>query len=179
LNLPAVSEAIRILVNPKTFALAPRRVTVSTVGVVSKIRELLLVAPLNLAVSLHATTDRVRDQLIPLNQKYPLDAVLGHLRESLEVTARRPVFFEYTLIEGVNDSLDDARRIPGLLRGIPSKLNLIPMNPHAASPYRAPSAEVIDAFVEVVAKAGLRVMLRRSRGEDIGAACGQLALRGA
>jgi 23S rRNA (adenine2503-C2)-methyltransferase len=179
LNLPAVAEAIRILVHPKAFAFAPRRVTVSTVGVVPKIRELLSLAPLNLAVSLHATTDRVRDQLVPLNRKFPLAVMLDHLRELDEVSKQRPVFFEYTLIEGVNDSQDDARRLPTLLRGIPSKLNLIPMNPHGKSPYRAPSDEVTETFLRIVAGSGMRVTLRRSRGDDIGAACGQLALRGA
>jgi len=179
LNLPAVSEAIKILLHPKAFAIAPRRITVSTVGVLPKIRELLAIAPLNLAVSLHATTDRVRDQLVPLNRRYPLGAVLSHLRELEDVTPRRPVFFEYILIEGVNDSLDDARRLPALLRGIPSKLNLIPMNAHPDSPYRAPSDEVVDAFMRILARAGVTVTLRRSRGDDIGAACGQLALRDA
>ncbi|HXV37179.1 MAG TPA: 23S rRNA (adenine(2503)-C(2))-methyltransferase RlmN, partial [Myxococcota bacterium] len=139
LNLGAVAEAIRILTHPKAFALAPRRVTVSTVGVLPRIAELLAVAPIHLAVSLHATTDRVRDELVPLNRRYPIAVLLDHLRGLEDVNRRRPVFFEYTLIEGVNDSLDDARRLPELLRGIPSKLNLIPMNPHPASPYRAPS----------------------------------------
>ena len=118
----------------------------------------------------------VRDRLVPLNRKYPLDSILNFLRESEAVTPRRPVFFEYTLIEGVNDSLDDARRLPGLLWGIPSKLNLIPMNAHPSSPFRAPSEETIDAFMRVLAGAGMTVTLRRSRGDDIGAACGQLAL---
>lgn len=177
LNLAAVSEAIAILVNPKTFALAPRRVTVSTVGVLPRIEALLEVAPINLAVSLHATTDRVRDQLVPLNRRYPLEALLDLLRKLDSVNPRRPVFFEYTLIEGINDSLEDARRLPALLRGIPSKLNLIPMNPHPESPYRPPSDAAIDAFLRVLAGAGMTVTLRRSRGDDIGAACGQLALR--
>ncbi len=177
LNLAAVSEAIAILVNPKTFAMAPRRVTVSTVGVLPKIEELLAIAPINLAVSLHATTDRVRDQLVPLNRRYPLDALLDLLRKLDSVNPRRPVFFEYTLIEGINDSLEDARRLPALLRGIPSKLNLIPMNPHPESVYRPPSDAAIDAFLRVLAGAGMTVTLRRSRGDDIGAACGQLALR--
>jgi 23S rRNA (adenine2503-C2)-methyltransferase len=177
LNLAAVSEAIKILVHPKTFAMAPRRVTVSTVGILSKIEELLAIAPVNLAVSLHATTDRVRDRLVPLNRRYPLDALLGLLRQLDGVNHRRPVFFEYTLIEGVNDSLEDARRLPALLRGIPSKLNLIPMNPHPESTYRPPSEAAIDAFLRVLASAGMTVTLRRSRGDDIGAACGQLALR--
>ena len=102
---------------------------------------------------------------------------MDELRKLDDVNARRPVFFEYTLIEGVNDSLDDARRLPQLLRGIPSKVNLIPMNPHPDSPYQPPGRDAIDAFVGVLARAGMRVTLRRSRGDDIGAACGQLALR--
>jgi 23S rRNA (adenine2503-C2)-methyltransferase len=177
LNLAAVSEAVAILVHPKAFAMAPRRVTVSTVGVLPKIEELLAIAPVNLAVSLHATTDRVRDQLVPINRRYPLDALLGLLRQLDDVNRRRPVFFEYTLIEGINDSLEDARRLPTLLRGIPSKLNLIPMNPHPGSAYRPPSEAAVDAFLRVLASAGVTVTLRRSRGDDIGAACGQLALR--
>jgi 23S rRNA (adenine2503-C2)-methyltransferase len=177
LNMAGVSEAVKILVHPKAFAIAPRRVTVSTVGVVPKIAEVLAIAPVNLAVSLHATTDRVRDELVPINRRYPLDALLGLLRSLDDVTPRRPVFFEYVLIQGVNDSLDDAQRLPGLLHGIPSKVNLIPMNPHPDSPYLPPDDAAIDAFLRVLANAGTTVTLRRSRGDDIGAACGQLALR--
>ena len=177
LNLDAVVEAARLLVHPKAFGLAPRRVTVSTVGVVPKLGELLERAPVNLAVSLHATTDAVRDELVPLNRRFPLEALLGTLRALPGVTRRRPVFFEYTLIEGVNDSPEDAERLPGLLRGIPSKLNLIPMNPHPDSPYRPPSDEVCDRFLRILAGRGVTVTLRRPRGPDIQAACGQLALR--
>ncbi len=177
LNLDAVRSAVRILVHPKAFGFAPRRITVSTVGVVPKIRELLEIAPIHLAVSLHATTDVTRDRLVPLNRKFPLGSLLDELRSLDEVNARRPVFFEYTLIEGVNDSVEDARRLPRLLRGIPCKVNLIPMNPHPDSPYRPPGPDTIDAFLRVLANAGMRVTLRRSRGDDIGAACGQLALR--
>lgn len=178
LNLPAVSEAIRILIHPKAFGLAPRRITVSTAGVVSKIRPLLELAPVNLAVSLHATTDAVRDVLVPLNKKVPLEELLGTLRNEPLIDRRRPVFFEYTLMAGVNDSLEDARRLPGLLDGIPCKLNVIPMNSHPDADYRAPSRAVIDDFTAVLHAAGMRVTLRRSRGEDIDAACGQLARRG-
>jgi 23S rRNA (adenine2503-C2)-methyltransferase len=178
LNLAAVVEAIRLLIDPKAFAIAPRRVTVSTVGLVPKIAELLEQVPVNLAVSLHATTDEVRDRLVPLNRRYPLAELLGALRALPTVTARRPVFFEYTLIEGVNDSIDDANRLPGLLHGIPSKLNLIPMNPHPDSPFRPPGDAVIDRFLGALSRRGMTVTLRRSRGPDIQAACGQLALRG-
>jgi len=177
LNLPAVVEAIRIFVHPKAFAMAPRRITVSTVGVVPKIGPLLRSSPVNLALSLHATTDAVRDELVPLNRKYPLDTLLGELRSLDCIHRRRPVFVEYTLIDGVNDTLADARRLAPLLHGIPCKVNLIPMNAHADSPYRAPSEERIDAFLRAVAASGLRVTVRRSRGPDIQAACGQLALR--
>jgi 23S rRNA (adenine2503-C2)-methyltransferase len=178
LNLPAVLEAVRLLVHPKAFAMAPRRITVSTAGIVPRIGELLRSAPVNLAVSLHATTDAVRDVLVPLNKRFPLESLLGELRALECINPRRPVFFEYTLIAGVNDSLEDARRLAPLLRKIPSKLNLIPMNAHPDSPYTAPPAPVIDAFLREVVSAGLRVTLRRSRGSDIQAACGQLALRG-
>jgi 23S rRNA (adenine2503-C2)-methyltransferase len=179
LNLRAVIPAVRLLVHPKAFAMAPRRVTVSTVGVVPRIGELLRSVPVNLAVSLHATTDAVRDRLVPLNRRFPLASLLGELRSLDCIGPRRPVFFEYTLIDGVNASREDARRLAGLLHKIPSKLNLIPMNPHPDSPYAPPPEPVIDAFLREVAATGLRVTLRRSRGSDIQAACGQLALRGA
>jgi 23S rRNA (adenine2503-C2)-methyltransferase len=177
LNLPAVLAAVRLLLHPKAFALAPRRVTVSTVGVVPRIGPLLAAAPVNLAVSLHATSDAVRDRLVPLNRRYPLACLLAALRAEARITRQRPVFFEYTLLAGVNDSPEDARRLPALLRGIPAKLNLIPMNAHPDAPYRAPSEATCSRFLGELAAAGMRVTLRRSRGPDIQAACGQLALR--
>ena len=177
MNLPAVLQAIRILVHPKAFGLAPRRITVSTAGVLGKIRPLLEVGPINLAVSLHASTDAVRDELVPLNRQIPIQRLLDGLRREPLVSSRRPVFFEYTLIEDVNDSLEDARRLRGLLRGIPCKLNVIPMNAHQDSPYGPPSRDVIDRFPEQLHRDGFRVPLRRNRGMDIDAACGQLARR--
>jgi 23S rRNA (adenine2503-C2)-methyltransferase len=175
LNLPAVKESIDVMIDPRGLGLAPRRITVSTAGVVPKISELISVAPINLAVSLHATTDAVRDILVPLNKKFPLADLLGLLRNDPNVTRKRPVFFEYTLLAGVNDSLEDARRLPGLLRDIPCKINLIPANSHPGGRYRAPERDVMDQFAEQVHAEGLRVTLRRSRGADIAAACGQLA----
>ena len=177
LNLPAVVEAARLLLHPKAFAMAPRRVTVSTVGIPGRIERLLREVPVNLAVSLHATTDEVRDQLVPLNRRFPLQRLLDTLRALESLTRRRPVFFEYTLVAGVNDAVEDARRLAPLLRGIPAKLNVIPMNPHADSSLGPPDAGTVDRFVAAVAESGLRVTLRRSRGQDIDAACGQLALR--
>ena len=178
LNTDAVVEASRLLVHPKAFAISPRRVTVSTVGVVPQIGRLLDRVPVNLALSLHATTDTVRDTLVPLNRRYPLAMLLATLRGLATLTPRRPLFVEYTLIAGVNDGLEDARRLPGLLHGIPSKVNLIPLNPHPDAPYEPPADGVVDAFMRELAGRGVTVTVRRSRGPDIQAACGQLALRG-
>jgi 23S rRNA (adenine2503-C2)-methyltransferase len=175
LNLAAVKESIRIMIDPRAMGLAPRRITVSTAGVVPKISELIAMAPINLAVSLHATTNAVRDILVPINKKFPLEVLLGLLRSDENVTRKRPVFFEYTLLEGVNDSIDDAKRLPGLLRDIPCKMNLIPANSHPGGRYQAPDQDVMDRFAETVYNGGMRVTLRRSRGADIAAACGQLA----
>jgi 23S rRNA (adenine2503-C2)-methyltransferase len=177
LNLSAVVEAARLLVHPKAFAMAPRRVTVSTVGIPSRIGRLLRKVPVNLAVSLHAASDAVRDRLVPLNRRFPLTALLEALRGLESLTRRRPVFFEYTLVAGVNDGVEDARALAPLLRGIPAKLNVIAMNPHADSPLGPPDEATVERFVREVAESGLRVTLRRSRGPDIDAACGQLALR--
>jgi len=179
LNLDAVVEAVRLMIHPRGFGMAPRRVTVSTVGLVPRIGPLLERVPVNLAVSLHATTDEVRDRLVPLNRRFPLASLLGALRRDPRITPRRPVFFEYTLIAGVNDSAADARRLPGLLRGVPCKLNLIPMNPHPGSAAGPPAEAGIDRFLRELAGAGMTVTLRRPRGADIDAACGQLALAAA
>jgi len=153
-------------------------VTVSTAGVVPRIAELLAAVPVNLAVSLHATTDALRDVLVPLNKRFPLAALLGALRRIPQLSRRHPVFVEYTLMAGVNDGREDARRLVGILRGIPAKVNLIPMNPHAGAPYCAPAPEVASDFMGELVRGGLVATLRRSRGSDIDAACGQLAGRG-
>jgi len=179
LNLPNVIEAVRVLLHPKAFALGPRKITVSTAGVVPKIATLLQSVPVNLAVSLHAPTDAVRDVLVPINRRFPLAVLFEALRALPEVSVRRPIFFEYTLMQGVNDSLEDARRLARLVRGLPSKLNLIPMNAHADAPYRPPHEADVARFAAVLVGAGLTVTVRRPRGADIDAACGQLAARGA
>lgn len=177
LNLPNVVEAVRTLIHPKGFGIAARRVTVSTAGVVPKIGPLLEAVPVNLAVSLHAATDEVRDELVPLNKRFPLDVLLDTLRGLPRLSRRHPIFFEYTLIEGVNDDLADARALARLVEGLPCKLNLIPMNPHADSSYRPPTPEKASAFRGELVRRGVTTTLRRSRGADIDAACGQLAVR--
>lgn len=179
LNLPRVVESARILTDPKGFAFAPRRVTVSTVGVAPQIPALLEAVPVNLAVSLHATTDAVRDRLVPLNRRYPLAVLRETLRSLPRLSRRHPIFFEYTLMEGVNDTPADARRLVRFLRGLPAKLNLIPMNAHPDAPYRPPSEAATSRFMGELVRGGVTTTLRRSRGSDIDAACGQLAARSA
>jgi 23S rRNA (adenine2503-C2)-methyltransferase len=177
LNLAAVVEAVRLLIDPKAFAIAPRRVTVSTAGVVPRLLDLVTAVPVNLAVSLHATTDAVRDVLVPINKRFPIAELLGALAKLPGLSRRHPIFFEYTLMEGVNDSPEDAERLVKLLAEIPSKINLIPMNAHPDAPYRAPAPEVADRFLGILSRARMVSTLRRPRGSDIAAACGQLALR--
>jgi 23S rRNA (adenine2503-C2)-methyltransferase len=177
LNLPRVVDAVRMLLHPKGFGMGPRKVTVSTAGVVPRIGDLLRAVPVNLAVSLHAADDDVRDVLVPLNRRFPLEALLGALRAAPEITPRRPVFFEYTLIEGVNDSPAAAHRLAERIRGIPGKVNLIPLNPHPDTTHRPPSAEACSRFAGRLARRGVTVTLRRPRGADVDAACGQLAAR--
>ena len=177
LNLPNLIAAVETLLHPKALAMAPRRVTVSTAGVAPKIATLLEAVPVNLAVSLHAATDALRDTLVPLNRHFPLGVLMQTLRELPQISRRHPVFFEYTLIDGVNDSLEDARQVVRLLHGLPSKLNLIPMNAHSDSGYQPPPPERASAFMGELVRGGVTTTLRRSRGADIDAACGQLAVR--
>lgn len=178
LNPVNLHEALRTLLHPRGFGLAPRRVTVSTVGVASRIPELFAQAPINLAVSLHAASDALRNELVPLGRHFPLKQLFEVLRALPGLSKRRPILFEYTLMEGVNDDPAEARKLAALLRGMPCKVNVIPMNPHADAPYKAPTPEVQSRFMGVLARAGVVCTLRRPRGVEIDAACGQLAVRG-
>jgi 23S rRNA (adenine2503-C2)-methyltransferase len=176
-NLAEVVRSIRILTDPHGFAISPRRITVSTAGMAPAIAKLADAGTrVNLAVSLNATTDAVRDELMPINKKWPIAALLEAVRR-FPLERRRRVTFEYVLLAGVNDADADARRLPELLDGIPCKVNLIPWNPHDGAPYRRPSERTIERFQERLKKGGLAVYLRRPRGDDIDAACGQLAGR--
>lgn len=177
LNLRSVIRAAEILIDQKAFGLPPRRVTVSTAGVVPKILELVEKVPVNLAVSLHAARDKLRNELVPLNRKYPIAELFKTLKKIPKLSRRHPIFFEYTLLAGVNDSKRDARDLVELLKAVPSKLNVIPVNQHPGSIFRAPQSETIDSFMGVLVSGGVVTTLRRSRGSDIGAACGQLALQ--
>ena len=178
-NYEPTMRALRMLASECGLAVSPRRVTLSTVGVVSGLARLATetVMP-NLAVSLHAATEELRERLVPLGRKYPLADLLAACRR-FPLPRRNRITFEYVLLDGVNDSTADARRLAGLLRGIRSKVNVIPLNEAPGIPYRRPSDERIDAFGRALAAAGVRVSVRRSRGRDIRAACGQLILEGA
>jgi len=178
-NFAEVARALTILTDESGPAMSPRRITVSTAGVVPAIDKLgaLAVRP-NLAISLNATTDAVRDEVMPVNRKWNIAALLAAVRR-FPLERRRRVTFEYVLLGGVNDTREDARRIPRLLSGIPAKVNLIPWNPHPGATYRRPTDEAVREFQRELRSGGMAVYVRRSRGRDIDAACGQLAARGA
>ena len=173
LNLKSVVQAIRVLTHAEAFALSPKRITVSTAGVVPKLAELGAALPVRLAVSLHATTDALRDELVPLNKRFPLAELLDACAK-YPLAPRDRLSFEYALLDGVNDTDADARRLARIALDLRAKLNLIPMNEHPSSPYRRPPEARIDAFLAVLAGAGVSATVRRSRGDDIYAACGQL-----
>ncbi len=173
LNLETVIRSIRILADPRAAGLSPRRVTVSTAGVVPRMAELGRALPVRLAVSLHATTDDVRDVLVPLNRRFPIATLLEACRR-YPASRRDRLSFEYTLIRDVNDSPEDARRLVTLLHGLRAKVNLIALNEHPATSYRRATDAAVEAFASTLAAAQVPVTVRRSRGGDILAACGQL-----
>lgn len=154
--------------------ISPRRITLSTAGIVPKILELPKAAPMvNLAISLNATTDDVRDYLMPINKTYPIKELLNACRR-FPLPKRRRITFEYVMLKGINDSMDDAKRLISLLRGIPSKVNLIPFNPYEGSEFKRPDDEDVLKFQKVLLKANITALIRKSKGQDILAACGQL-----
>jgi 23S rRNA (adenine2503-C2)-methyltransferase len=173
LNLKEVVRAIDVITDDACIGLSSRRITVSTAGVVPRMAELGRLTRARLAVSLHATTNAVRDQLVPLNRRFPLEQLLEACRD-YPLARRDRLSFEYTLIRDVNDSADDARRLIKLLHGMQAKINVIPMNEHAGSEHRRPDDASIEHFMSVLMGARIAVSLRRSRGDDIFAACGQL-----
>jgi 23S rRNA (adenine2503-C2)-methyltransferase len=154
---------------------SPRRITVSTAGVVPGIHELgRRNRHVGLAVSLNATTNEVRERLMPINRRWPLEELLQALRD-YPLPRRRRITFEYVLVAGVNDRLEDARRLPRLLQGIRSKINLIAFNPgHRKGGLQAPDPDTVEAFAETLRMKDLSTFVRQSRGSDIAAACGQL-----
>jgi len=171
------ARAIRLLTHAEGIGLGLRRITVSTVGLVPEIRRLGedFGGKIGLAVSLHAPSDAIRQRIVPMNRRYPMAELLAALRR-YPLPKRRRITIEYTLIAGLNDSLADARALVSSLAGLRVKVNLIPMNPVTASPLRASTPERVAEFREALARAGLSCFVRVRRGDDVDAACGQLAL---
>lgn len=173
-NLDNVIPAIRIMLDGNGLQLSNRRVTVSTCGLVPEMARLGREIPnVNLAVSLNATTDELRDRIMPVNRTYPLKALLQACKE-FPLPGRRKVTFEYVMLGGVNDSLEDAKRLLRLISDIPNKVNLIPFNEHEGCDFKAPTRAAIDAFHKYLIDRNVTVITRDSRGGDISAACGQL-----
>jgi 23S rRNA (adenine2503-C2)-methyltransferase len=174
LNFDAVVPALSVMRNDLGFGFGAKRVTVSTAGLVPGIYRLSETIDVALAVSLHSPIDEVRTGLVPLNRKYPIAELMQACRDFVSEKHKRTVTFEYTLIDGVNDHPEQARKLVKLLRTVPSKLNLIPFNPFPGTQYRCSSQEKITRFQEIVMQGGLIATVRKTRGEDIDAACGQL-----
>ena len=176
-NLDNVVTAMRLMLDDNAYGLSRRRVTLSTAGLVPAIERLREACPVALAVSLHAPNDELRDQLVPINRKWPIRELLAACLRYVEKAPRESVMFEYVMLDGVNDSVALARQLAALVRDVPCKVNLIPFNPFSGVDYRRSSPEAIARFRDVLMQAGLVATVRKTRGDDIDAACGQLAGR--
>jgi 23S rRNA (adenine2503-C2)-methyltransferase len=174
LNLGSVLPALNLLRDDLAYGLAARRVTISTAGVVPGLEQLGRAVEFALAVSLHAPDDELRSKLVPLNRKYPIDELLAACKEYVRGGNRRTVTFEYTMIDGVNDGRTQAKGLVRILNGLPCKINLIPFNPFPGTPFKPSSPEAIYEFQKITRAAGIITTVRKTRGEDIDAACGQL-----
>ena len=177
LNFDNTVSALRLMLDDHAYGLSRRRVTVSTSGIVPAIDRLRDECPVALAVSLHAPNDKLRDVLVPINQKYPLKELLAACKRYLEKAPRDFITFEYVLLDGVNDSVQQAQELVRLVRDVPCKFNLIPFNPFPQTHYRCSKPEAIRRFRDVLMEADIVVTTRKTRGGDIAAACGQLAGR--
>ncbi len=175
LNFKAVVEAVSIMGDDFAYGLSKRRITISTSGVVPAIYDLADETDVSLAISLHAPTDELREQLVPINKKYPISELLAACRHYIVDGSKRRITFEYVMLKGVNDSIEHAKQLVKILRDVPCKLNLIPFNPFPNSGYERSTQKDIDAFRDYVSMKGIITMTRRPRGDDIDAACGQLA----
>lgn len=175
LNFDNVVTTINILLEDNAYGLSKRRVTLSTSGVIPALDRLKEVSDVSLALSLHAPNDELRNELVPINRKYPIKELLAACKRYVSGETKRKVTVEYVLLDGVNDKPRHARELVKLLKDFPCKINLIPFNPFPDSGYETSSAEAIESFRNIVVKGGLLTTTRKTRGEDIDAACGQLA----
>ena len=173
-NLENLIKAISILTEQRGLDMTSRRITVSSCGIVPKMRPLGERTDVNLAISLHAVDNKTRNLLMPVNLRYPLEDLLQACRD-YPMAKRKRIMFEYILLKGLNDSDEDARKLVTLLHGIPCKVNLLTYNDSPGSPYKSPSRNRVYSFQKIVRDGGYSVFIRSSRGEDIAAACGQLA----
>jgi len=172
-NYPRLVRTLAIMTSEWGMGISPRRITVSTVGLVPMMERLLGETPVNLAVSIHATTNELRDRLAPINRRYPLEVLLDACR-NLPIKRRSRITFEYVMLAGVNDSIADARRLVTLLAPLRAKVNLIFFNPFPGSEFMPSSREAVERFQAILLKGNLTATIRESRGRDIAAACGQL-----
>ena len=173
-NLDNVITALKIVMDNEGISISKRRITLSTSGIVPEIYKCGLETDVNLAISLHAVTDDVRNILVPINKKYPIKDLLRACREYPGVSNSRRITFEYVMLKGINDSISDAKALIKLMEGIPAKINLIPFNPWPGSPYERSEKSQIEQFAKIILKAGYPSPVRTPRGDDILAACGQL-----
>ena len=176
-NFEPVVSALDIMQDDLAYMLSKYRVTVSTSGIVPNLYRLREVSDVSLAVSLHAPDNGLRDELVPINRKYPLESLIPACRDFIRGDKRRKITWEYVMLDGVNDSIAHAKALIRLLEGTPSKINLIPFNPFPGSPYRSSPPERIAAFRQRLLRAGIMTIVRKTRGDDIDAACGQLVGR--
>jgi len=175
LNFNSVVAAMNIMMDDNAYGLSKRRVTLSTSGVVPALERLKAVSDVSLAVSLHATNDELRNELVPINKKYPIKQLLEACKFYIEGEHKRKVTFEYVMLDGINDQPQHAKELVALIKDIPSKVNLIPFNPFPGSNYKCSSNNAIDRFRKILMKSGVIATTRKTRGDDIDAACGQLA----
>lgn len=174
LNFDNVVPAMQLVLDDHAYNLSRKRVTLSTAGVVPGIDRLAAACPVSLAVSLHATNDQLRDELVPINRKYPLAELIAACKRYAGSNPHSEITFEYVMLKGVNDSVAEARALVRLLHGLPAKVNLIPFNAFVGSGYERSSDAVIDGFRDKLVRAGIVTITRKTRGDDIAAACGQL-----
>ena len=174
-NYKHVVHALEMMLDDNVYGLSRRKVTLSTSGLVPAIDKLREDCPVSLAISLHAPNNELRDEIVPINKKYPLEALMHACRKYVDKAPRDFVTFEYVMLKGVNDSVAQAKLLVNLVKEVPCKFNLIPFNPFSDSGYLCSNKEVIQLFKKVLTDAGVLVTIRKTRGDDIDAACGQLA----
>ncbi len=176
-NYRNVVPVAKLLVNDNAFGLSRRRVTISTAGLVPQLHRLAEECNVALAVSLHASSNPLRDELVPINRRHPIDELLDACWHYAACLASRQVTFEYVMLRDVNDTIRDARKLAGLLKNRPAKVNLIPFNAYPGACYECSAPVIIERFCNELRSAGIVTTIRRTRGDDIAAACGQLAGR--